>query len=347
MKAAVFDAFQQPISIQTVPDPTPAPDGVVIAVQATGLCRSDWHGWMGHDPDITPPHVPGHELAGTVAAVGQRVSHWQVGDRVTVPFVCGCGSCPQCVSGNHQVCDDQFQPGFTHWGSFAEYVAIDRADVNLVRLPDSMEFVTAASLGCRFITSFRAVVDQGRVSAGQWVAVHGCGGVGLSAVMIAAALGAQVVAVDITEEKLALAKAIGAAAVVNARQVDGVVTAVRDLTGGGAHLSIDALGSAETCFNSIANLRKRGRHIQVGLMTGDASQTAVPMDQVIAHELEILGSHGMQAFRYAPMLRMIAAGTLQPERLVGEQISLEAVCERLPQMDRFQERGVTVVLPGG
>jgi alcohol dehydrogenase len=127
MKAALYETFAQPFSVQNVPDPTPTPTGVVIAVKATGLCRSDWHGWMGHDSDIVLPHVPGHEFAGEIVAVGRDVKSWKVGQRVTVPFVCGCGTCPQCASGNHQVCDHQFQPGFTHWGSFAQYVAIDRA----------------------------------------------------------------------------------------------------------------------------------------------------------------------------------------------------------------------------
>ena len=189
MKAAIYRQFGEPLSIEKVPDPEPMAGGVVISVKATGLCRSDWHGWMGHDPGIRLPHVPGHELAGVVEAVGAEVVSWKPGDRVTLPFVCGCGACPQCDSGNQQVCDKQFQPGFTHWGSFAEYVAIDYAEVNLVRLPDELDFVTAASLGCRFVTSFRAVVDQGQVSAGQWVVVHGCGGVGLSAIVIATAGG--------------------------------------------------------------------------------------------------------------------------------------------------------------
>ncbi len=188
MKAVVYEAFEKPLTIQNVPDPVPGEHGVVIRVEANGICRSDWHGWMGHDPDIKLPHVPGHELAGVIEEVGKDVSRWRRGDRVTLPFVCGCGTCPQCVSGNHQICDRQCQPGFTHWGSFAQFVAIDRADINLVRLPDTLDFVTAASLGCRFITSFRAIVAQGKVSAGQWVAVHGCGGVGLSAIMIADAL---------------------------------------------------------------------------------------------------------------------------------------------------------------
>ncbi len=343
MKAVVYEAFAAPPQIQHVPDPTPEAHGVVVKVMATGVCRSDWHGWMGHDPDIRLPHVPGHELAGIVEAVGKDVTQWREGDRVTVPFVGGCGSCPECYSGNHQVCDSQFQPGFTHWGSFAQYVGIHQADINLVALPETLDFATAASLGCRFVTSFRAVVDQGKASAGQWVAVHGCGGVGLSAIMIANAVGANEVAVDISAEKLQLARELGAVATVNATEVADVAEAVIEVTRGGAHVSLDALGHPATCFNSISNLRKRGKHVQVGLMLADHSTPAIPMSKVIARELEILGSHGMQAHRYGAMLDMIQTGKLSPEKLVGQRISLERSIEALTSMDEFQGVGVTVV----
>ncbi len=233
MKALLYESFQGSLRVDTLPDPTPEPHGVVIQVAATGLCRSDWHGWMGHDPDIRLPHVPGHELAGTIKAVGREVRNFQHGDRVTVPFVCGCGSCRQCISGNHQVCDHQSQPGFTHWGSFAEYVAIDHADINLVKLPEEIDNRTAAVLGCRFITSFRAVVDQGRVSGGQYVAVHGCGGVGLSAVMIASALGALVIAIDINPDNLELAKELGATYTLDATQTDDVPGEVKEMSARG------------------------------------------------------------------------------------------------------------------
>ena len=343
MKAVYYEEFNGPVNIQEVPDPSPPRDGVVLKVEATGICRSDWHGWKGHDPDITLPHIPGHELAGIVVAVGKDVKRWTVGDRVTLPFVCGCGSCPQCLSGNHQVCDRQFQPGFTHWGSFAEYVAIRYADINLVRLPLSMNFVAAASLGCRFATSFRALVAQGRVSGGEWVAVHGCGGVGLSAIMIANALGANVVAIDITPEKLNFARSIGAVATVNAAETKDIVEAIVEISKGGVHVSIDALGSQETCFNSIANLRKRGKHIQVGLMTADHKHPNIPMDRVIANELEILGSHGMQAYAYADMFQMIQAGKLQPEKLIGRTVNLEQSKIELVKMDNFTGTGVTII----
>ena len=343
MKAVLYEAFSEPPRIVNVPDPKPELHGVIVKVMATGVCRSDWHGWVGHDPDIRLPHVPGHELAGIVEAVGKDVTQWKKGDRVTVPFVGGCGACPQCHSGNHQVCDNQFQPGFTHWGSFAEYVSIHRADINLVRLPETLDFATAASLGCRFVTSFRAIVDQGKVSAGQWVAVHGCGGVGLSAIMIANTLGANVIAIDIADQKLELAKSLGAIATVNASKAANVVETVVEITKGGAHVSVDALGHATTCFNSISNLRKRGKHIQIGLMLAENSTPKIPMGKVIAHELEILGSHGMQAHRYDAMLAMIQSGKLSPEKLIGKTISLEQSIAALMNMDKFEATGVTVV----
>lgn len=343
MKALVYEQFQTSPKIQKVIDPTPEKNGVVIEVKTTGLCRSDWHGWMGHDEDIELPHVPGHEFAGIVSAVGKNVKKWKIGDRVTVPFVCACGICPTCASGNQQVCDDQFQPGFTHWGSFAEYVRIDRADTNLIALPDSMGFETAASLGCRFATSFRAVVDQGRVSGGQWVAIFGCGGVGLSAIMIAKALGAQVIAIDISEKQLQIAKKLGTDVLLNPLTESAIPTAILEITHGGAHVSLDCLGKSQLAYDSVASLRKRGKHIQVGLLLDSEKDTALPMNLVIAKELEILGSHGMQAWRYQEMMDMISTGKLKPELLIGKTISLEEATKALPEMSKFENHGITII----
>ncbi len=343
MKAAIYHHFHQPIKVENLPDPTAELGEVIIRTKATGICRSDWHGWMGHDSDVQLPHVPGHELAGVVEEVGQGIKNWQRGDRVTVPFCVGCGRCPQCHTGNQQICDHYFQPGFTGWGSFAEFVKIKYADHNLVRLPEEMEFSTAAVLGCRFITSYRGVVAQGRVRGGEWVSVHGCGGVGLSAIMIAAAFGAQVIAVDIDEEKLNFAKKIGAAIGINATFNSNIPEAIKEITNGGAHLSMDALGSKITCRNSILSLRKRGRHIQLGLMAGKEADPPIPMGAVISNELEIIGSHGMQAHQYPPMLEMIKNGKLQPQKMIGKKVSLEAGVMELMDMDNFKNTGVTVI----
>ncbi|MEU7728757.1 zinc-dependent alcohol dehydrogenase family protein [Streptomyces sp. NPDC040724] len=346
MRAVVFERYGERAEVREVPDPRPAAGGVVVRVEATGLCRSDWHGWMGHDPDIALPHVPGHELAGVVAAVGAGVSNWQVGDRVTAPFVCACGTCADCAAGHHQVCARQTQPGFTHWGSFAEYVALDHADVNLVAVPQELSYATAAGLGCRFATAFRAVVAQGGVAAGEWVAVYGCGGVGLSAVMIAAAAGARVVAVDTAPGALELARKFGAVHGVDATAHPDTASVVRELTGGGAHLSLDALGSPVTAAASVSGLRRRGRHVQVGLLPAADGAAALPMDRVIGWELEILGSHGMAAHAYPPMMELVRGGVLRPDLLVTSTIPLDSAPAALAAMGSATGAGVTVILPG-
>ncbi len=346
MRAVLVTEFGTVPGVVTVPDPVCPAAGVVIEVAATGLCRSDWHGWMGHDPDITLPHVPGHELAGVIVALGPEVRGWRTGERVTVPFVCACGTCASCRRGEQQVCEAQFQPGFTHWGSFAELVAIDRAEVNLVHIPEAIALDTAAALGCRFATAYRAVIAHGRPAAGDWVAVHGCGGVGLSAVMIAASRGARVVAVDVNPAALAMALDAGAAAILDATAGD-VVAAIRDLTGGGAAVSIDALGSLATCAGSIACLRTRGRHVQVGLMVAADALPPVDMAAVIGRELEIIGSHGMAARDYAAMLAEIAGGRLAPERLIRRRIGLDGAGAALAILDRPAGPGITVIEPAG
>jgi D-arabinose 1-dehydrogenase-like Zn-dependent alcohol dehydrogenase len=322
------------------PDPVCPPGGVVVRVGATGVCRSDWHAWRGHER-VPLPHVPGHELAGTVEAVGRDVRRWSVGDRVTVPFVCGCGTCSWCRAGDTHVCPQQTQPGFTGPGSFAELVAVRAADTNLVALPDGLEAVTAASLGCRLATAFRALVTHGRVGPGDWVAVHGCGGVGLSAVLVAVALGARVAAVDVSAGAAHRALELGATEAVLDPDP---ARAVLDLTGGGAHVSLDAVGTPATARASVRSLRRRGRHVQVGLLLGRDATPPLPMDLVVAHELEIHGSHGMPAHQYADLLRLVVDGTLDPGMLVGRVIGLEEAPAALAAMSGpATTAGMTVV----
>lgn len=343
MKAAFYEYFKGPISINQLPDPVPSANEVIIRVKATGLCRSDWHGWQGHDSDIHLPHVPGHEMAGIIVATGSEIKNWKKDDRVTVPFCIGCGTCTQCINGQQQICDNYYQPGFTGWGSFAEYVRIPYADENLVRLPESIDFLTAAVLGCRFITAWRGITAQGALKAGDFIAIHGCGGVGLSAIMIAAAVGAFPIAIDIDNDKLKFAKKIGASFTINAREVMQVPEAVMELTKGGAHVSVDALGSRETCKNSIRCLRKQGKHIQLGLMAGSEANPPLPMGEIIAKELQLIGSHGMQAHQYPSMMEWISTGKMHPEKLLGRIINLEESCRELTDLNSFRHTGVTVI----
>lgn len=346
MQAVVYAAFQALPEVADVPEPTCPDDGVIVAVEASGLCRSDWHGWMGHDPDIVVPHVPGHEFAGRIVAVGAGVRSWQVHDRVTTAFVGACGKCASCRRGEAQVCDDQVQVCFHRWGSFAERVAVPRAEHNLVRVPDEMTADVAAFLGCRFGTAYRAVVEHGRVGVGDWVVVHGCGGVGLSAVMIAAVRGARVIAVDVGSEPLDRAARFGADVLVRADEVD-VPAAVRDATGGGAQVSIDAFGAPATAEASIRCLAKRGRHVQVGLLAENGGRMTVPMAAVLSDELELFGSHGMPARDYPAMIDEITSGALDPGRLIERHVGLEEAARLLADGESTKRPGVTVVVPRG
>ena len=324
-------------------EPAAPAAGVVVRVMATGMCRSDWHAWAGHD-EITFPHVPGHELAGVVVEVGAGVGRWRVGDRVTVPFVCGCGRCEWCRVGEAQVCPDQQQPGFTHWGSFAEYVALHAADTNLVAVPEQVGFATAATLGCRFATAYRALVGRARLTEGEWVTVIGAGGVGLSAVMLARALGGRVIAVDRNLEALAAASRLGAEWTVRADGAD-IPAAVFEITGGGSHVAMDAVGSEQTCADAILSLRRRGRHVQVGLLPPVGGHPPVPMARVIAWELDLLGSHGMAAAGYPRLMELVEQGSVRPEGLVERTIGLEEAAALLPGFDRATVAGITIVDP--
>ena len=342
MRAALITAYGEPLTVAEVADPEPTPDGIVLEVEATGICRSDWHAWMGHESLPGLPHVPGHEMAGVVAAVGQDVRMWAVGDRVSVPFSIGCGRCRSCTSGQLNTCDEPFTPGFTAWGSFAELVAIDHADQNLVALPAELGSVPAAALGCRVVTAFRALADRRRLAPREWLAVHGCGGVGLSAVMIGEALGARVVAVDISREKLALAAKLGAEATIDATGVEDAGAAVRDLTGGGADVSIDALGDPATFAASVGSLRKHGRHVQVGLVHAGALPASA-LELVVMRELELVGSRGMPATEYPRVLALLASGAVDPARLVTRTVSLDEAGDVLASMTTFAAAGIAVI----
>lgn len=347
MRAVVIDEVGVEPVVREVPDPTCPPGGVVLDVTATGVCRSDWHAWMGHDP-VALPHVPGHELVGTIREIGEGVARWHVGDRVTTPFVCGCGRCPTCAAGDSQVCPDQTQPGFTGWGSYAEQVALHAADHNLVAVPEAISDEAAAALGCRFATSYRAIAQHGAVRRGDWVAVHGAGGAGLSAVLVATALGARVVAVDLAPAALARARDLGAEAVVDGRGLTPgeIGDAVHEVTGGGAHVSLDAFGSPSAATASVLSLRRRGRHVQVGLLLGEAASTPLPMDRVVGWELAILGSHGLAAAGYPAMGDLVTTAGIDLDTLVGAVVPLDDAPRALAALGRVPSTaGVTIIRP--
>ncbi|MDP9933752.1 propanol-preferring alcohol dehydrogenase [Paenarthrobacter nicotinovorans] len=347
MKALVLTEFGKPLEVLDVPTPDLTPKGALIRVESNGICRSDWHLWMG-DWDwlglsLELPHVMGHEFAGVVEEVGAEVSRYKKGDRVVVPHAHGCGRCEYCLAGYNNICDNVSFAGTNYWGGYGEYVQVPDADRNLVSLPDSVDFDAAAGLGCRFMTAFHGVVDQVQVKPGEWVSVHGCGGLGLSAVHIAAAMGANVIAVDINEDSLELAKSLGAVATVNGRNQD-PVQAVRELTGGGAHVAVDALGIAVTCQAAVNSLRKRGRLLQVGLTSKEEKgMIPLPIDSIVLQELSIIGSANMPVSRYPDMMRMVERGILKPGALITNRVGVEEAGSIIESMGEFKGSGVSVL----
>jgi alcohol dehydrogenase len=340
MKAAVYEQFRGPLALVEVPDPHPAVGEVVVQVLAVGLCRSDYHGWHGTDPDIECPHVGGHEFVGRVVAVGPGVDTVREGQRVVAPFVCGCGECEPCRAGQHQVCRRQQQPGFTRWGAFAQYTTVPFADINAVPVPDTVSDEAAALVGCRVSTAYRGVIERGRLAADEVLCVYGCGGVGLAAVAMGCAIGARVVAVDIAPAALTLAASVGADLTLDASAHSDIAAAVHQATGG-AHVSVDCLGTAATAASSVLSLRPLGRHVQIGLFPSATAD--FPVSRVIRDELEVLGVHGLSASRFHEVFALMEAGRLDPTSMITQRIGLGDVLHALPAMGHFANPGVAVV----
>lgn len=348
MRAAILREYGEPLEITDVAKPSPGPDGAVVSVSACGLCRSDWHAWKGHgewnDDQVPHGQILGHEPAGEVIAVGNGVSSVSAGDRVVVPFSLGDGTCQNCLSGHGNVCEDGLALGFEPDapGAFAEQVAVPAADYNLVELPDALSARDAAVLGCRYMTAFHALTDRASLDGGDWLAVHGCGGVGLSAVQIGVALGARVVAVDPSERARSRAANLGAAVTVDP-SVEDAVAVIRERTGG-VDVSIDAVGISETCRNSIRCLRERGTHVQIGLTTDEErGELSLPTDWMTRWEISFVGSRGMPPTRYSELFELLAASDIDPGELVARELALEDVSNRLAAMSEFDTEGVEVI----
>jgi alcohol dehydrogenase len=349
MRAAILREYGEPLEITETPAPEPGPDGAVVAVEACGLCRSDYHAWQGHgewnDDKVPRGQVLGHEPAGEVLAVGDEVDRFAEGDRVVVPFSLGDGSCPNCLSGHGNVCRDGLALGFESEapGAFAEQVPVPAAEYNLVRLPDDLSARDAAVLGCRYVTAYHALADRAALAGGDWLAVHGCGGVGLSAVQLGRALGARVIAVDPNEHARERAEALGATETVDPSEVD-PVEAIRERTGGGADVSVDALGIAETCRNSVRCLRERGTHAQIGLTTDkERGEVSLPTDWMTRWEITFVGSRGIPPTRYEALFDLIDASDVDPGALVARELALGEVSDRLAAMGEYRTEGVEVV----
>jgi len=339
MRAAIVRNFNEDLSIETVNDPACPEDGVVLDVLACGVCRSDYHGWTGNHPLVKDGSIMGHEYCGVVVDAGPKAKY-KIGDRLIAPFILGCGSCPSCQSGKSNTCATQIVPGFNAPGAYAEYVAVPY-DHNLVYLPDSMSPALAAGLGCRVTTAWHALTDRAAVTAGEWVAVHGTGGIGLSAMLLAKMIGAKVVVVDIVKEKLDSALALGADAAVNAAETD-AAEAIRSITNGGADVSIEALGHPLTTNASVECLATLGRHVHVGMPGGDGMMN-INLRAIYMKQLSFYGTRGMPSWKYPSLLTMIERGDVDLSPMVDREINLSQASEELRMMSGATPPGTAVI----
>ena len=342
MRAAILTGWREDLTLDRVADPDCPADGVILRLLACGICRSDWHAWTGADPDVTLPHIPGHEYCGVVEEAGPLVTGWAPGDRAIAPFILACGRCQSCRSGRQTACPAQAVPGFTQAGAFAELIAVPHADSNLARLPDGMDPAVAAALGCRVTTAWQALTARAALAPGEWLAVFGGGGVGLSALLLGRALGARVIVVDVVAEKLALARRLGADAIVDASAYD-PADAVRELTGGGAHVAVEALGIEATTVAAMRSLAKFGRMVQIGMPAGEHATMRLPMDVLYSGQLSLHGTRGMPGWRYPDLLSLIDGGHVDLSPLIARRVPLSTATAELRAFDGPAPPGVAVI----
>ncbi len=341
MRAAVIREYRADLSLEKVADPTCETDGVVLRVLACGICRSDWHGWIGEHPRVLLGAIPGHEYCGEVVEAGP-LAKWRVGERVIAPFILSCGDCPECRSGQTTTCRAARVPGFGEPGAYAEYVSAPHAH-NLALLPDSLTPALAAGLGCRVTTAYHALTGRAALQAGEWLAVHGTGGIGLSVLLIGRALGARVIVVDVVPERLSHAMSLGAEVAIDARDGD-VAGRIIAASGGGAHVSVEALGIEVTANGSLECLRPLGRHVQVGLPVGHTANMQINMNAVYMKQLAIFGTRGMPSWRYPSLLDLIERGMVDVRPIVARHVALSQASDELRAFDAPMPPGVAVIV---
>ncbi len=324
MKAAIFRELRKPLVVQDVPVPAIRSEEVLVRVVACGVCHTDLH-YIDHGVAtfMKPPLILGHECSGIVEKVGADVSQWKQGDRVLLPAVVSCGSCRMCRLGRENICEHMVMFGNHVNGAYAEFVTAPAKDI--FRLPPEIPLVEGSIIADAISTPYHAVKNRAQVRPGDNVVVFGCGGVGINVVQIAAAAGASVVAVDISQEKLDVAKKLGAWCVVNATGRD-VRKEVKKLFDGGADIALEAIGNPTTIEQAVECLRPGGRMCVVGYSDHPATLNAA---RLMFRELDIVGSLGCRPVDYPAIIRMVARGLVQLQPVVTHRFPLDGINDAL------------------
>jgi 6-hydroxycyclohex-1-ene-1-carbonyl-CoA dehydrogenase len=341
VRAALFHGPGRPLTIEERAVPRPGSGEILVKVAACGVCHTDLH-YLDHGVKTfkAPPLILGHEPSGTIVEAGPQAGSFRTGERVLLPAVLTCGVCRLCRLGRENICEAMKMFGNHVDGAYAEYVVAPAKDV--FRLPDGVPLEEGSIIADALSTPFHAVTRRGEVRPGDLVAVFGCGGVGMNVVQIAAAAGGRVVAVDLSEEKLALARRFGAAEVVHPPSAGDAAKAVRRLTDGGADVAFEAIGLPATIRQALDSVRSGGRLVIVGYAS---EEVPIAAGRVMFREVTVLGSLGCRPVDYPPLIRMVADGRLKVKELVTHQFPLERINEAFDLLRRGQALR-SIVLPG-
>ena len=342
MKAARLVAVGQPLAMQEVPVPAVGDREVLVRVKAAGICHSDAHYRAGDSPAGPLPLTLGHEVAGVVERVGVQVASLKPGDRVCLHYLVTCGDCTYCSRGNEQFCVEGEMIGKHRDGGYAEYICVPARSI--VRLPDEIPFEHGAALMCSSSTCLHAL-RKARLQGGETVAVFGSGGLGMSAIQLALALGAlEVYAVDINEAKLELAERYGAIGV-NAARVDPVAEIKRLTRGRGVDVAVEVVGLPQTMRQALLSLAVMGRAALVGLT--QESFEVYPYTELVGKEAEIIGSSDHLLSELPTLLEFARRGTLDLSEVITRTVPLdaEAINAALDELDRFGGNVRTVITP--
>ncbi len=340
MKAAVFHGTGKPLAIEEVPTPEPGPGEVLVKVAACGVCHTDLH-YLDHGVPTfkKPPLILGHETSGNVAAVGAGVEKWKEGDQVLLPAVYGCGQCVMCRNGRENICENMVMFGNNVDGGYAEYILAPAKDMFL--LPDEIPLIEGCIIADAVTTPYHAVVNRGEVKPGDRVVVFGCGGIGINVVQMAAAMGARVIAVDLSDEKLEWASKLGAAETINPAGIERIDKTIRKMTDGGVNIAFEAIGLPETQEQAFACLRPGGRFVVVGF---SSKPMQLNTGRTMYLEMDVIGSLGCPAAEYPRVLALVQQGKIKVKELVTAQFPLDKINDAFDTLRRGEGIRSVIVL---
>lgn len=342
MKAAVFYGPNQPLKIEEVKIPKIEQNEILVKIAACGVCNTDLH-YIDHGVPTfkKPPMILGHEPSGIVEETGAEVKNFKVGDRVLIPPVFSCGYCDNCRLGRENICFNMLMLGNHIDGAFAEYTKVPAKDCQ--HLPEDLPLEESSIIADAISTPYHAVKNRAQVRPGDSVVVFGCGGVGINVVQMAAAAGGSVIAVDIVDKKLDIAKKLGALHTINASDKEGkaLIKEIRTLTGGGADIAIEAIGNPKTIELASSAVKAGGCHCQVGYTHHNV---AINAGRLMFREIEIKGSLGCRPVDYPKIIEMVRTGKIQLKPVVTHKFKLEEIDQAFDLMRKGESLRSIVVL---